>query len=107
MSDELTAPAPSGRMAFVRRDRALPYRETSAIDWVLVPGVAFDREGRRLGYGGGFYDRLLSLVGRVAPRVAGAYALQLTDGVPSAPHDARIDTLVTPAQTLVIGDGRE
>ncbi|MEP6657609.1 MAG: 5-formyltetrahydrofolate cyclo-ligase [Betaproteobacteria bacterium] len=84
-----------------------PRIDAAAIDWVLVPGVAFDREGRRLGYGGGFYDRLLSLIGRAVPRVAGAYALQVTDGVPSAPHDARIDTLVTPAQTLVIGDGRE
>ena len=84
-----------------------PRIDAAAIDWVLVPGVAFDREGRRLGYGGGFYDRLLQLIAPSVPRVAGAYELQVTDGVPSAPHDARIDALVTPAQTFVIGGVRE
>ncbi|MBK7791851.1 MAG: 5-formyltetrahydrofolate cyclo-ligase [Betaproteobacteria bacterium] len=70
------------------------------VRWVLVPGVAFDARGARLGYGGGFYDRLLPLVPAGAPRVAGAFALQLVERVPVAGHDARIDTLVTECGTL-------
>lgn len=84
-----------------------PRIDAAAIDWVLVPGVAFDREGRRLGYGGGFYDRLLQLIGPAVPRVAGAYDLQVTDAVPSAPHDAKVDALITPTQTHRIGGVRQ
>ncbi len=72
-----------------------------SVEWVLVPGVAFDRTGRRLGYGGGYYDRLLPLLGR-ATRVAGAFDLQLVDRVPWAPHDVCVDVIVTESQTLVI-----
>lgn len=69
--------------------------DPAEIDWVLVPGIAFDRTGARLGYGGGYYDRLLPLLSARAPRVAGAYSMQVVDSVPSAPHDIRIDTIVT------------
>ncbi len=71
------------------------------VDWVLVPGIAFDRAGRRLGYGGGYYDRLLPLLER-ACRVAGAFDVQLVDRVPSAPHDLHVDVIVTESQTLTI-----
>jgi 5-formyltetrahydrofolate cyclo-ligase len=72
----------------------------AAIDWVLVPGVAFDAAGRRLGYGGGYYDRLLPLLRPDAARVAGAFELQITDQVPAAPHDLFVDTIVTELRTL-------
>jgi 5-formyltetrahydrofolate cyclo-ligase len=72
----------------------------ASIDWVLVPGVAFDAEGRRMGYGGGYYDRLLPLFERRAARVAGAFEVQLVDRVPAAPHDATIDAIVTESRTL-------
>ena len=71
-----------------------------AIDWVLVPGVAFDASGARLGYGGGYYDRLLPLVARRAPRVAGTFALQVVDRVPFGPHDVRVDLVVTERQAI-------
>lgn len=69
--------------------------EAGSIEWVLVPGVAFDRTGARLGYGGGYYDRLLPLLSARAARVAGAFSMQIVDLVPSAPHDIRMDTVVT------------
>jgi 5-formyltetrahydrofolate cyclo-ligase len=65
------------------------------IDWVLTPGVGFDAAGRRLGYGGGYYDRLLPLLPRAASRVAGAFEAQLVDRVPAAPHDIGVDCIVT------------
>jgi 5-formyltetrahydrofolate cyclo-ligase len=72
----------------------------ASIDWVLVPGVAFDAEGRRIGYGGGYYDRLLPMFERRAVRVAGAFELQLVERVPAAPHDATVDAIVTEKRTL-------
>jgi len=84
---------------------ACPVIAPARIDWVLVPGVAFDREGRRLGYGGGFYDRLLPLIGSHAARIAGAYAIQIVDHVPSAPHDATVDAIVTEHETIIVRDG--
>ena len=79
---------------------------TSAVDWVLVPGVAFDAEGRRLGYGGGFYDRLLPEIAARAPRVAGAFEAQLVGRVPAAPHDQVVDMIVTEARTIAVDRAR-
>jgi 5-formyltetrahydrofolate cyclo-ligase len=76
--------------------------DVATIDWVLVPGVAFDREGHRIGYGGGYYDRLLPLLRADAHRVAGAFELQLVDHVPAAPHDVTIDAVVTEARSISI-----
>ena len=73
----------------------------AAIDWVLVPGVTFDRSGQRLGYGGGYYDRLLPLLSPGAARIAGAYDLQIVDRVPAGPHDVTVDVIVTPSETIV------
>lgn len=71
-----------------------------SVDWVLVPGVAFDLSGRRLGYGGGYYDRLLPLLPSAAPRVAGAFESQLIAAVPAAPHDIAVDCIVTEQRML-------
>jgi 5-formyltetrahydrofolate cyclo-ligase len=78
----------------------LPHVSPADIAWVLVPGVAFDATGRRLGYGGGFYDRLLPLLPPGSPRVAGAFDEQLVAHVPAAAHDLFIQQLVTPTRIL-------
>ena len=67
-----------------------------AAGFVLVPGVAFDRQGGRLGHGAGFYDRLLS--GSVSPQaclVAGAFETQTVEEVPMDEHDVPVDLVVT------------
>lgn len=67
-----------------------------AIDLVLAPGVAFDLMGNRLGYGGGYYDRLLSTCQNPSIRViALAFELQLVSEVPHEAWDMRIDALCT------------
>lgn len=64
------------------------------VDAVIVPGVAFDTKGYRVGYGAGFYDRFLADDPSVF-KLAIGYALQLTDSVPKDDHDIPVDALVT------------
>jgi 5-formyltetrahydrofolate cyclo-ligase len=67
------------------------------VDFVLVPGVTFDRTGGRIGYGAGYYDRLLRGAAAGTPLVAAAFEVQLVDAVPMDPHDHRVDHVVTEA----------
>ena len=71
-------------------------------DLLLVPGLAFDWRGRRLGRGKGHYDRLLANVRGV--KCAIAFVEQLVDEVPVGPADVRLDFIVTPAQSLEVKD---
>lgn len=64
---------------------------------ILVPGLAFDSEGNRLGYGRGYYDKLLSKT--AATRIAIAFSCQIVKHVPTETHDALIHTLITATQT--------
>ena len=66
---------------------------------ILVPGLAFARDGRRLGKGGGWYDRALAGTGY---RVGIAFGCQLIDAVPGAEHDQRVDAIVTEDETIVV-----
>jgi 5-formyltetrahydrofolate cyclo-ligase len=66
----------------------------AAVDWMLLPGLAFDRHGGRLGYGGGYYDRLLPQLPALK-RIAAAFECQIVDAVPRGPHDASMDLVIT------------
>jgi len=67
-------------------------------DLALVPGMAFDSSGNRLGRGRGFYDRLLADVSGLKCGVG--YDFQMVEIVPHEPHDARVDFVFTPSQCL-------
>jgi 5-formyltetrahydrofolate cyclo-ligase len=67
------------------------------LDVVVVPGLAFTTDGRRLGQGGGHYDRFLPRVRPGCRTVGAAFAEQLVDDLPTEPHDVRVDTVVTDA----------
>lgn len=69
--------------------------DIDSVDLVIIPGAGFDPEGNRIGYGGGYYDRLLSgLMNQVAV-VAPAFEEQIVDMVPSETHDIKVSVIVT------------
>ena len=70
------------------------------IDLVILPGVAFDREGGRLGFGKGCYDALLADID--AYKIGLCYEVQLTDELPMEEHDVRMDMIVTECETIEI-----
>ena len=82
------------------RERFGTYRPTGAIgvpDMLFIPLVAFDRSGRRLGYGGGYYDRTLEGL-RAARKVLAiglAFAAQQAEALPATAHDQRLDWIIT------------
>lgn len=67
---------------------------------VLVPGVAFDETGRRLGYGGGFYDAFLASIDRGTVRVGLCFDLQVVPEVPAGEGDERVDAIVTERRVI-------
>lgn len=71
---------------------------------LLVPMLAFDRTGHRLGYGAGYYDRTLDALRRNGPvlAVGVAFAAQEVEAVPCADHDERLDWIVTERDALRI-----
>ena len=76
-------------------------RDISDPDLVIIPGAAFDIYGNRLGYGAGYYDKMLSRLKRRIPLIALAYEEQITDSLPSEPHDVRVQKIVTDRRTIV------
>lgn len=76
--------------------------DASVLDVVVVPGVAFDRAGGRLGQGGGHYDRTLAQLGSKTFRVGFCFSCQIVDKVPRERHDELLDALVTEDETAYI-----
>ena len=72
-------------------------------DVIILPVVAFDRAGMRLGYGRGFYDRAIARqreAGREPKLLGIAFAVQEVTGIPHEPHDVRLDWIVTDKEIL-------
>jgi 5-formyltetrahydrofolate cyclo-ligase len=69
--------------------------EVAQIDLVLVPGIAFDRQGGRIGHGKGYYDRLLYNVRPDTCLVGAAFECQMVAAVPMQPHDVFMDLVIT------------
>ena len=69
------------------------------LDLIIVPAVAFDKNGNRLGRGKGFYDRLLSSTG--ATTIGVAYDFQLLESLPTEPHDIPVDMVITQSSVII------
>lgn len=81
------------------RDTALAWDQLTPIDIIFIPGLAFDLQGGRVGYGGGYYDRFVRSCARTSQvkpiHAAVAFDLQLVDQVPMEAHDLKIDKVFT------------
>lgn len=74
--------------------------EPEVVDVVIVPGLAFTRSGRRLGQGGGWYDRFLAGVRPDCVTIGACFDEQVVDDLPVEPHDVGVGWLVTPTTTI-------
>jgi 5-formyltetrahydrofolate cyclo-ligase len=70
-------------------------------DLIVIPGVAFDERGYRIGYGAGYFDRLLAGDAVRATRAAPAFDIQIIDRVPRAGHDERVDIIFTESRVII------
>ncbi|MEW6328959.1 MAG: 5-formyltetrahydrofolate cyclo-ligase [Candidatus Micrarchaeota archaeon] len=71
-----------------------------ALELAVVPGVAFDEKGARIGFGGGYFDKLLKKVR--APVLALAFDFQVVDEIACEPHDARVHKIITEKRVIDI-----
>lgn len=87
--------------------RSLPEKrvDVKELDLIMVPGVAFDRTGARMGHGFGYYDKLLEHARADAPLVALAFECQLFPEIPTAAHDIFMDKIIT-ERAIYPGKGR-
>ena len=69
------------------------FTDYKQIDIAIIPGMAFDREGHRLGRGKGYYDRFLTLIPD-AYKIGMCFPWQMADNVPCAPHDIKMDAVI-------------
>lgn len=82
-----------GYMGIREPKRDLPAAGKEEIDLVVVPAVAFDRRGYRVGYGGGYYDRFLA--GMDVPTVGLAFSCQMIPEAPKGPYDQAVEGILT------------
>jgi len=82
-------------------DKKMPF-PISNIEVVLIPGVAFDRNGYRLGYGGGYYDRFFANCLTPMYKIGIAYDIQIIDHLPVLKHDYPVDEIITEEQKIII-----
>ena len=89
-----------GPLGIRQPSRDTPRVAHESVDAVIVPGVAYDESGLRLGYGGGYFDRLLPLLRPDCVRIGVAFDEQLVASIPAEEHDAQVDIVVTPSRTI-------
>jgi len=92
------APGPRGLLQPTEPPRGV--QAVTSADLVIVPALAVDRGGMRLGRGGGSYDRALARVGAAVPTVALIYDDELLDEVPAGPHDRPVRMVARPGQGI-------
>jgi len=70
------------------------------VEFALLPGVAFTRDGARLGYGGGFYDKMLARMTHRPALAAAAFALQIVEQIPQEVTDVKVGWIITEQETI-------
>jgi 5-formyltetrahydrofolate cyclo-ligase len=100
--EEAVALVPSGSMRVLEPPESAPLVDPASVDLVIVPALALDGRGARIGYGAGYYDELLPRLPR-ACRIGIAFDFQLIAEVPETPGDERVDLVVTDERTIETG----
>ncbi|MDO5690213.1 MAG: 5-formyltetrahydrofolate cyclo-ligase [Tissierellia bacterium] len=77
------------------KPEALDFIDHNLVDLVIVPGLAFDQEGYRLGYGAGYYDKFFSDLTAKPSKLGFCYAFQRTDSLPYDEYDVPVDRVIT------------
>lgn len=75
--------------------------DPDTLDLIIVPGVAFDKDGYRIGYGGGYYDRFLDKLSKATPSIGIAFDLQILHKVPKDFFDHPVDFIVTEKEIIL------
>lgn len=84
-------------------DEDSPLRDINEAQLIVIPGVGFDRRGGRIGYGAGYYDKLLSELKRSIPVIAIAYQEQIHKEIPLESHDRKVDMIITDQEVINCG----
>ena len=84
-----------GYFGILEPQETCPIGDQNKIDLILMPGVAFDRQGGRVGYGKGFYDKFLDKMDKKVDKIALAYDFQILDSVPIDEFDVKINGFIT------------
>lgn len=92
----------SGAMGIMEPDPSIPAADPEIIDLVILPGIAFDRRGYRLGFGAGYYDRFIPRLRKDCFLLAPAYSFQVLDHIPAGPYDQPVHWIVTEKEVLKI-----
>jgi 5-formyltetrahydrofolate cyclo-ligase len=97
---ELASDLRPGRLGILEPGEHCPVMDLIRLDFALVPGLGFGPDGRRLGRGKGYYDRMLVHVG--GWKCGAGFDEQIVQGIPREPHDVCVDCLLTPAGWRVV-----
>jgi 5-formyltetrahydrofolate cyclo-ligase len=92
--------APGFRGILEPRHQGASPVDVASLELAIVPGVAFDLQGGRLGYGAGYYDRLLSCFPPGIPKVGIAFDFQVIPRLPRQSHDIALDAIVTESRVI-------
>jgi 5-formyltetrahydrofolate cyclo-ligase len=93
-------PLASGRFGLREPAATAPEISLAELDVVIVPGLAFDAEGRRLGFGGGYYDGVFGASGKRPALIGLCYDFQIVARCPAGDGDVPVDLVVTDARVL-------
>jgi 5-formyltetrahydrofolate cyclo-ligase len=75
-------------------------KDIDDVDIVIVPGAGFDIKGNRLGYGEGYYDKILSRSKKNTGTIALAFEEQIAEKIPAEPHDIKVDMIITDKRSI-------
>ena len=80
----------------IKQPRKLPHNEMYQIDMVIVPGIVFDQDNHRIGWGAGYYDRFLGNLPSTTKTIGLAFDFQIVDKIPRLdPHDVSLDCVLS------------